>query len=154
MTTQRPNEAAERLAKVLFNLRKRDRPDGPCWCVVGPNRVFLEHESDCVAARAALAAERAAGHQHEWKREYAPNYRQASEADDWRDECACGAFRTSGDAERAAGIDVGLVTGWLREMAVEHEADPPGIDYVTVQIPMFTWDGMRAWLAAQSEEPA
>ena len=37
-------------------------------------------------------------HEHVWKREYAPGYRQASEADDWREECECGAFRTGTDA--------------------------------------------------------
>jgi hypothetical protein len=37
-------------------------------------------------------------HEHVWTREYAPNYRQASEADDWREECACGETRTGSDA--------------------------------------------------------
>lgn len=36
-------------------------------------------------------------HQHEWRREYAPNYRQASEANDWRETCGCGASRSGSD---------------------------------------------------------
>ncbi len=42
-------------------------------------------------------------HQHQWKREYAPGYRQASEANDWREECACGAFRSGTDDPLVSG---------------------------------------------------
>lgn len=65
-------------------------------------------------------------HVHEWVREYAPNYRQISEADDWREECACGAWRTSGDVDRASSPAAPDVRSPRFRDAVQLVFDAPG----------------------------
>src|SRR5688500_11564480 len=68
----------------------QERPQHSC-------RQGIEPCAACDEADALVAQERPQPHQHEWTREYAPGYRQASEAGDWRETCSCGVWRTSGD---------------------------------------------------------
>ena len=49
------DEERRLLEEALIGVSRRDYKDGPCWCQIGPNRVFPDHEQPCQAARAALA---------------------------------------------------------------------------------------------------
>ena len=87
----------------------RPIPTEACICEVPGYQWGVDCPVDHTGASRVGAAPRAEGHVHEWVREYAPNYRQVSEANDWREECACGAFRSGTDdppaAPRAEGLD-------------------------------------------------
>ncbi len=72
-------------------------------------RALAAGRHDPEAVRADPPAD--ADHVHRWHKEYAPNYRQASEADDYRWVCNCGAWKRAGPlpdppADAAVALDV------------------------------------------------